>query len=92
MPVVLDEMLELVSDTDSVEQEIDRRELIKAIDTFLDGLPKDKRGVFICRYWYFDSIPAIASRFGITENHVSVTLNRIRSQLHKYLIERGFEL
>ena len=92
LPVVLDEILELVSDTDSVEQEIDRRELIEAIDTFLDGLPTDKRGIFICRYWYFDSISAIASRFGITENHVSVTLNRIRSKLHKYLIERGVEL
>ena len=92
LPVVLDEMLELVSDTDSVEQEIDRRELVKAIDTFLEGLSREKRGIFVCRYWYFDSIPAIASRFGMTENHVSVTLNRIRSKLRKYLTEKGFEL
>lgn len=92
LPVVLDEIMELVSDTDSVEQEIDRRELIKAINTFLGGLPADKRSIFICRYWYFDSITAIASRFGMTENHVSVTLSRIRVKLHKHLIERGFEL
>ena len=91
-PAVFDEIAELVSETNSVEQEIDRRELVKAIDTFLEGLSREKRGIFVCRYWYFDSIPAIASRFGMTENHVSVTLNRIRSKLRKYLTEKGFEL
>ncbi|MBS6218157.1 MAG: sigma-70 family RNA polymerase sigma factor [Clostridiales bacterium] len=92
VPVVLDEITALVSDTDSIEQEIDRVELIKAIDTFLDRLPSDKRRIFVCRYWYFDSISNIASRFGMTENNVSVTLNRLRSKLHNYLLERGFEL
>ena len=50
--VVMDEIAELVSDTDRVEQEVDRRELVKAIDAFLDGLPADKRRIFVCRYWY----------------------------------------
>lgn len=90
--VVLDELLGLVSDTDSVEQEIDRRELVSAIDTFLGTLPAEKRGIFLRRYWYFDSVSEIASRFGMTENNVSVTLNRIRLKLHNYLSERGFEL
>jgi RNA polymerase sigma-70 factor (ECF subfamily) len=89
---VLDELLEIVSDTDSVEQEIDRKELVKAIDAFLAALSADKRGIFICRYWYFDSISTIASNFGMTENNVSVHLNRIRLKLHNYLLERGFEL
>lgn len=90
--VVLDEIAELVSDTDSVEQEIDRKELVKAIDEFLDRLPADKENIFVCRYWYFDSISDIASRFRMTENNVSVTLNRLRLKLHNYLLERGFEL
>ena len=89
---VLDELAELVSDTDGVEQEIDRRELVRAIDDFLDRLPTDKRRIFVCRYWYFDSISDLAIRFGMTENHVSVTLNRLRLKLHSYLLERGFEL
>jgi RNA polymerase sigma-70 factor (ECF subfamily) len=89
---VLDELLELVSDTDSVEQEIDRRELVKAIDTFLGTLSDRKQDLFVCRYWYFDSISTIASSFGMTENNVSVQLNRIRLKLHNYLLERGFEL
>ena len=90
--VVLDEIAEFVSDTDSVEKEIDHRELVKAIDSFLDRLPTDKRSIFVCRYWYFDSVSDIANRFGMTENNVSVTLNRLRLKLHNYLLERGFEL
>jgi RNA polymerase sigma-70 factor (ECF subfamily) len=89
---VLDELTGLVSGTDSVEQEIDRRELVAAINTFLGTLSVRKRGIFVSRYWYFDSIPEIASRFGMTENNVSVSLNRIRLKLHNYLSGRGFEL
>lgn len=90
--LVLDELTEIVSDTDSVEQEIDRRELVSAIDAFLGTLSAEKRGVFVRRYWYFDSVSEIASRSGMTENNVSVTLNRIRLKLRNYLLERGFEL
>ena len=62
------------------------------IDHFLKELSSDKRNIFVCRYWYFDSISDIAIRFGMTENNVSVTLNRLRLKLHNYLLERGFEL
>ena len=90
--MVLDEIAEFVSDTSGVEQEIDRKDLIQAIDTFLSTLSVEKRGVFLRRYWYFDSISDIASRFGMTENNVSVMLNRLRLKLHNYLLEKGFEL
>ena len=89
---VFDEMAGLVSDTDSVEREIDRKELLRAIDAFLGTLSAEKRGIFIRRYWYFDHVSDIAARFGMTENNVSVTLSRLRLKLHKYLLERGFEL
>ena len=39
-----------------------------------------------------DSISDIALRFGMTENHVSVTLSRLRLELRNYLFERGFDL
>ena len=89
---VLEEIAGLVSGTDSVEQEIDRRELLKAIDGFLAQLPAEKRGMFVRRYWYFDSVSQIASRFGTTENRVSVTLHRLRSKLHDHLLKGGFAL
>lgn len=89
---VYEELAECVSGTDSVEQELCRQELVKAIDTFLETLSVKKRNIFICRYWYFESVSTIAKRFGMTENSVSVTLNRLRGRLQKYLTERGYEL
>lgn len=92
LPLVFDELEDCISDKDNVERAIDRKELVKAIDAFLATLSPEKRGIFICRYWYFDSISDIAERFGRTENSVSVILSRLRGKLHDYLMERGFEL
>lgn len=91
-PAILDEIAESVSDTDGVEEAFDRKELVKAINTFLGSLPSNKRSIFLCRYWYFDSISDIASRHSMTENHVSVILSRLRLKLRRYLLERGFTL
>jgi len=92
LPAVLDELSDLVSGSDDVEQEFYTNELVKVIDTFLDTLSPEKRSVFICRYWYTDSISEIAVRYGMKEGAVSMTLNRLRQKLHNYLSERGFEL
>ena len=60
LPAVLDELSDLVSSTIDVEQEIDHRELINAINVFLGTLSPKKRSIFICRYWNTDSISVIA--------------------------------
>lgn len=91
LPVVLDELSDCVSGKDDLEQEFDRQELVRLIDDFLNTLPTKKRSIFICRYWYTDSISDIAARHGMKDGAVSMMLNRLRSQLHNYLLERGFE-
>jgi RNA polymerase sigma-70 factor (ECF subfamily) len=92
LAAVLEELSECVSGNDDVEGEVDRRELARAIDAFLDTLPPDKRSIFLCRYWYTDSIPDIAARHGMRPGAVSMTLNRLRAKLRAYLLERGFFL
>lgn len=92
LPVVLEELSDLVSGKDDVEQTFDQKELTKAIDTFLDSISPEKRSIFIGRYWYTDSISEIAVRHGMNDGAVSMTLNRLRLKLHNYLLERGFEL
>ena len=92
LPVVLEELSDLVSGKDEVEQAFDQKELTKAIDTFLDSLSPEKRSIFISRYWYTDNISEIAVRHGMNDGAVSMTLNRLRLKLHNYLLERGFEL
>lgn len=89
---VLDELGECVHGNCDVEKEIEYKELVKAIETFLDTLPAGKRRIFVCRYWYTESISEIAKQFNMRENTVSMTLNRIRAKLRKYLAERGYAL
>lgn len=89
--LVLDELAECVSGKDNVEQEIDRKELAKTINAFLATLPRAKRDVFVCRYWYCQSVKDIARHTGMSETYVSVTLNRLRNGLKTYLKERGYE-
>ncbi len=92
LPLVLEELSECVSGRDSVEGELNRRELLEAIDAFLSGLTPEKRMVFVCRYWYADSVRDIAARVGRTESHVSMTLTRLRRKLHEDLTKGGFAL
>ncbi|MCM1543252.1 MAG: sigma-70 family RNA polymerase sigma factor, partial [Blautia sp.] len=90
--LVLDELTDCVSDTDDVEQIIDRKELEKVINAFVRNLSAKKRNMFIRRYWYADSVLKIATDYGMLPGAVSKTLERIRKQLKTYLAERGFDL
>ncbi len=89
---VLEELSELISGDESVEQQIESDELSQAIDSFLDTLPRKKRMMFVRRYWYSDSVSEIARQLGMKENAVSMTLSRTRLKLQQYLTERGFAL
>ena len=90
--LILDELTDCVSDTEDVEQLVDRRELEETINTFLRSLSEKKRNIFVCRYWYADSVSEIAKSFGMLPGTVLKTLERTRKQLREYLKERGFEL
>ena len=90
--LVLDELAECVSGRDSVEEEVTSKELAKEIENYLASLSEMKRRIFVCRYWYADSVKKIAKQFGMKENAVSMTLSRVRKGLQTYLEERGFEL
>lgn len=92
MTRILDELSECVSDKTDVNEELDRQALIQEIRLFLHTLSPAKRALFVRRYWYADSIPALAKHFNMTENHVSVQLHRLRTRLKAYLSERGFQL
>ncbi len=87
--VSLEELEGCLSGT-SLEDEIDARLPGRAIDRFLDTVPRDSRVLFLRRYWFGDSIKELSAHFAMTENAVSVRLSRIRNQLKLYLIQEGF--
>lgn len=88
----LDELGEIFSGSETVEDEAERRELARMIEEFLDTLPRENRVIFLRRYWYADSYADIAKRVGISVNNVSVRLTRMRNLLREFLHERGVEL
>ena len=77
---------------EDVQAEVEYQELVKVIDNFLESLSPQKRKIFVCRYWYNDSVSNIAKQFHMKENAVSMTLCRIRTKLQHYLVERGYEV
>lgn len=62
------------------------------INRFLGTLNAKKRNVFLRRYWYFDTIPAIAERYQMGQSAVKTMLLRTRRQLHDFLEQEGYHL
>ena len=89
VPLVLDELEECISGEDSVEKEYLQKEFARTLNQFLEKLPEMERKVFMCRYWYMDSIENIADRFGFTESKVASMLHRTRGKLRKVLKQEG---
>lgn len=85
----LDELEECIAGGNSPEKEVDRKELLRYLNRFLDSLPEIQRKVFVCRYWYLESIPEIAARFGFSESKVTAMLHRLREKLRAKLQLEG---
>lgn len=90
--IALEELKDCVTDETGPDKEYEMHELHKMINNFLETLSQEKRFIFIQRYWYSESIKNIADRCGKNENYVSVTLNRLRKKLRRYLLEEGIEV
>ena len=86
--VAMAEIEACIAAPDTVEAEIEARELARIIESFLDTLTIENRVIFMRRYWFSDSCKDIAEFVGLTEKNVSVRLTRIRQKMKDYLIER----
>lgn len=71
---------------------VDRIVLADAISTFLQNLPRERRNIFLRRYWYMDSVKQISNRYAISESKVKSSLFRCRKELRAYLEKEGFAL
>lgn len=88
--LAFEELSEIVSGNADVQGAAERQELLGEINAFLKRLPERQRNIFICRYWFCESIRGIAEMFSISESNASVILNRVRRKLQEYLRKRGF--
>ncbi|MBR6377113.1 MAG: RNA polymerase sigma factor [Oscillospiraceae bacterium] len=89
-PLVLDELSECLQSETDVEGEVLTRELQACIRSFVRALPGRERRIFVLRYYFTESIAAIAERCSVSEGNVKVILSRTRKKLRKRLIKEGF--
>ena len=86
------EMEQCIPAPDDLQCRLDSMELSEAINGFLASLSEEKRAVFLRRYWFLDSIEAIAQRFSLSQSKVKTMLFRTRNQLRDYLEQEGYHL
>lgn len=86
--IVMEEIEACIAGPDTVEAEIEAKELARIIESFLDTLTAENRVIFIRRYWFSDSCKDIAGFVGLSEKNISVRLTRIRQKMKSYLAER----
>lgn len=79
------EELEHCASSHNTEQKLEQQEITRVLNTFLASLPETERNVFLCRYWYLDSIQTIADRAGFTRSKVASMLHRTRGKLRTAL-------
>lgn len=86
--VSMEELEACLSSPDTVEDQVEVRELVRMIEMFLETLSQENRVIFMRRYWFSDTYQDIAQRTGLTQKNVSVRLTRMRGRLRRYLMER----
>ncbi|MGN0378439.1 MAG: RNA polymerase sigma factor [Butyrivibrio sp.] len=62
-----------------------RRETIRVINAFLDGLNDRQHAVFVRRYWGFQSLGQIAGDLNMSSGQVGGLLHRLRKKLRNAL-------
>lgn len=86
---ILVELDECVSDSLS---DMEPQEIGRAIDAFMEKLPKHEAVIFMRRYYCSEPVKNIAAAFGMTENQISKILAKLRRKLKKHLDERGISI
>ncbi len=89
--LALDELDECIPSNTNVEEEVLANELSKILNQFIADLPTTERRVFLCRYWYLDSIETISQEFNFSNSKVKSMLYRTRQKLLFRLRQEGVE-
>lgn len=86
----LHELEECIAGDSFIDDTLDEKLMSECIEAFLQSIAKRDRQFFLRRYFFTEAVSDIASRFGVSENVVSVSLYRTRAKLKKHLEKEGF--
>ena len=83
--LALEELGDCLTGGDATLQAVEARLLAERINAFLRDLPREKRQIFLRRYWYLLPVKEIARLHGRSEQAVASLLLRLRRQLRTFL-------
>lgn len=89
--LVLDEMAEMIADNHNVENAVVNKEVIEVINQYLATITKEKRMIFVMRYYHSYSINGIGEQLNISISKVKMTLMRLRVEIKDCLSEKGIK-
>ncbi len=79
--IAFDELEETLAAAGTPESVLEQKELSAAVSEILRGFPPAERNIFIRRYWFLDTVPEIAGRYGISRGKAAMILSRGRKKL-----------
>ncbi len=89
LSLAYEELADCIPTNHDIDSGLAAKEIATCLNAFLSALPATERHVFICRYWYFDSIASISRQFGFRETKVKSMLFRTRTKLRDKLKKEG---
>ena len=92
LTIALEELEACIPDPETVEKQLEDRELAAVLNRFLEGLSPETRKIFLRRYWQLCPVKEIAAFYGISESKVKMTLMRTREKLRHFLEKEGIAL
>ena len=92
VPLALEELSEVVSDTEDIPADYARKELLESVTRFLRGCSPRDRGLFLDRYVRLEPTAVLAKRYGVKEAQVLLILSRTRKKLKSQLEKEGYTL
>lgn len=87
--VSFDELDQCLGNKGELYEKMEVEELKAIIENFLRNQSDSERNIFICRYFYGDSVSDISRRFNYSQSKVKTTLHRTRKKLKSQLIKEG---
>ena len=85
---LLSELSECIPTEDEYEKEQDSQAIRAVLNEFLLSLPREKRVMFVLRYFYSKPISEISRQMDMGESKIKVTLHRLREELKERLEEQ----
>ena len=88
----LDELDECITCSPSPEEEYRIKELGETLNAYIQTLSDREQFIFVCRYFYSDSIAIIAKMLCISERTVTRELKEIRENMKVYFEKEGYRI